>query len=356
MKLKNKRVLVTGACGFIGSHPVESLAEVRKNKRNILITGGAGYIGSVLVGKLLANGINTVVIDNLTYGGESLLRYFGSPNFKFFLQDINNTKKIKSIINDNRIDTIIHLAAIVGDPACAKQPELARKVNYKASVDLLDLSIENNVKRFIFASTCSNYGKMAEQSYVDERSLLSPISLYAELKVKFEKYLLQCKAGKGFFPTSLRFSTAYGFSPRMRFDLTVNEFAKEAVLGRELIVFGEQFWRPYCHVEDLSRGCLCVLCADRELVEREVFNVGDTGENYQKQTIVNLIKQRIPGMAVRFIHKKDDPRDYRVNFEKIQKRLGFKIIRTIQTGIDEVIALLRSGLIRNPDADFFKNS
>ena len=194
------------------------------------------------------------------------------------------------------------MAAIVGDPACKKESALAREINLDASAYLLKTAQTKGVKRFIFASTCSNYGKMSDSNgYVDEDSPLRPVSLYAELKVAFEKVLLESEYPQNFTVVGLRFATAYGLSPRMRFDLTVNEFARDFALGRELLVFGEQFWRPYCHVNDLSEGCIRVLEAQRSLVHRCAFNVGDTEENYQKQTIIKLLKERIPNAKVGFV-------------------------------------------------------
>lgn len=320
-------------------------------ERNILVTGGAGYIGSLLVGLLLKNNDRVTVLDNLTYGGESLLNYWHHPNFTFIKGDVTNPATAKSLLLDKDVDTLVHLAAIVGDPACAKQPDLARKINWEASLALLEQSIKNGVKRFVFASTCSNYGKMSDpDSYVDENSVLAPVSLYAELKVKIENVILhEIEKNDSFCPTSLRFSTVYGLSPRMRFDLTVNEFAKELVLGRGLKVFGEQFWRPYCHVYDIARAIDLVLNSEKEKVAYNVFNVGDTGENYQKQMIVEAIMKFIPDAEVKYVLKSEDPRDYRVSFQKIQKELGFHITKVVPDGIIEIIHAIKDGLIKNPD-------
>lgn len=328
------------------------------DKKIILVTGGAGYVGSPLVGILLSNGCNVVVADNLSFGGETLLGVWHHPNFKFIKTDITSTDFDKEIFNNYKIDAVIHLAAIVGDPACAKQPERAKAVNWDASCRLLDRAIKNKVKRFIFACTCSNYGKMADPNgYVNETSPLTPVSLYAELKVKFENVLLN-ELGKNdsFCPTSLRFATVYGVSPRMRFDLTVNEFTKELAMGRVLEVFGEQFWRPYCHVYDFSKAMLLVLNSDREKVAYNVFNVGDTSENYRKQMLVEEIKKFIPGAKVKYVKKNEDPRDYRVSFEKIKKELGFTITKRVPDGIKEVKYLIDNKVLLNPDDSKYKNS
>lgn len=312
-----------------------------KNMGNgkILVTGGAGYIGSVLTKKLLERGYFVRVVDSLQCGGDALFPFFTNPRFEFTRGDIreNNVQR-KGL---ECIDAVIHLAAVVGDPACKRDPELAEEVNWQASKAMFDKASSSGVKRFIFASTCSNYGRMPDlNQYIDETGALNPISWYAELKVKFEEYLLHAQPGL-MSATSLRFATAYGPSKRMRFDLTVNEFVKEAFLGRELIVYGESFWRPYCHVEDLAQACICALESDRKLVDREVFNVGDTEENYQKQTIVNLIAKRSPRMKVRFEHRDEDPRNYKVNFDKIKNKLQFCITKRLENGIDEVLQFLQ---------------
>jgi nucleoside-diphosphate-sugar epimerase len=322
--------------------------------KKVLVTGGAGYIGSVLVGQLLERGYYVKVLDILNFGGESLIYYFNKPNFEFIKGDIRNKEDIINALKD--INAVIHLAAIVGDPACAKQPELAKQINWYSSKQLFDYCNNNTeVERFIFASTCSNYGKMLDADYVDENSPLNPVSLYAELKVKFEKYILESSTRENFSPTSLRFSTVYGLSPRMRFDLTVNEFMKDATLGRELVVYGEQFWRPYCHVNDLARACIIALEAKEELIDHEVYNVGDTHQNYQKKMIIEEIKKILPELKVRYVEQIEDPRDYRVNFNKIKSKLGFNITKTILDGLKEIFEIIRKGIISDPDSKKYKN-
>ena len=321
---------------------------------NVLVTGCAGYIGSVLVNKLLNKGYNVIGVDCLMYGGESLISVFNHPNFKFYKADIREIDNMKPILK--QADAIVHLAAIVGDPACAKKTDLARSINWEGSVGLLNATQNiKRIKRFIFASTCSNYGKMEGDNYITEDSPLKPISLYAELKVQFEQYLLQNEYRTDFFPTALRFATVYGLSPRMRFDLTVNEFTRDAALGRELVIFGEQFWRPYCNVEDLANACILVLESEPEKVNKNIFNVGDTKENYQKKMLAEELKKLIPNLVIKYIQKDEDPRDYKVSFAKINKVLGFKITKTVPEGMKEIINILRDGIISDPDNPKYSN-
>jgi nucleoside-diphosphate-sugar epimerase len=325
--------------------------------KNILVTGGAGYVGSGLLRELLLKGYNVTCIDNLLFGGESLLDIWHNKNFTFYKCDINDSQKLDEVFLKNNFDGVIHLAAIVGDPACKINSDLAIKTNFESSKNLLEKSKNSEVSKFIFASTCSNYGKMDDpEAYVDENSKLAPVSLYAELKVKFEKYMLgEMKKLDGFSPTSLRFSTVYGLSPRMRFDLTVNEFTKNLALGKELIIFGEQFWRPYCHVKDFSNAFITVLNSPDEKVAYNVFNVGDTKENYTKQMIVNEIKKVLPNSKIKYVKKNEDPRDYRVNCDKIKNELGFKISMTVPDGIKEIKRVIQENLIQDPEDQKYYN-
>ena len=325
--------------------------------KNILVTGGAGYVGSGLLRELLVNGYSVTCVDNLMFGGESLLDIWHNKNFTFINCDINDSEKLNNVFSKNNFDGVIHLAAIVGDPACKLYSDLANKTNWTSSKWLIEKSKSARVSKFIFASTCSNYGKMDDpEAYVDENSRLAPVSLYAELKVKFEKYMLsQMKRIDGFSPTSLRFSTVYGLSPRMRFDLTVNEFTKDLALEKELVIFGEQFWRPYCHVKDFSNAFITVLKSPNEKVAYNVFNVGDTKENYTKQMLVNEIKKVLPKSKIKYVAKNEDARDYRVNCDKIQKELGFKISMTVPDGIKEIKRVIQENLIQDPEDQKYYN-
>ena len=322
--------------------------------KRILVTGAAGYIGSALVRLLLDQGQAVTVVDSLVFGGESLVSLLPHPNFRFIKADIRDTKAMRSAIVGH--DAVAHLAAIVGDPACRLEPDLARDVNVEATKRLYETCVEVGIDRFVFASTCSNYGKMSDPNkFVNEESELRPVSVYAETKVAVEQFLLGQSRSRGCTPTCLRFSTVFGLSPRARFDLTVNDFTKEVVMGRELVVFGEQFWRPYCHVQDLARAVWMVIGADRQKVAFEVFNVGDDNQNYRKGEIVDLILQEVPQARVRFVPQGDDPRDYRVTFQKIREKLGFRITKTVTDGIREIRDLLVTGFLLNPDDPKYYN-
>jgi nucleoside-diphosphate-sugar epimerase len=324
----------------------------------VLVTGGAGYGGSVLIRLLIQTGYRVVCLDNLRYGGDSLIEVWDNQAFEFSKTDITDYAAVDQLLAQYDYLAVIHLAAIVGDPACKLEPELAVRTNRDASIHLLSKALQLKVPRFIFASTCSNYGKMGDpDGMVDETAPLAPVSLYATLKVEFESQLLH-QDGKvpWFCPTALRFATVYGLSPRMRFDLTVNEFTKELALDRELVVFGEHFWRPYCHVRDYARAILAVLNACQDQVAYAVFNVGDNTQNYTKKMIVEELFKLIPDGKVRFVYKEEDPRDYRVNFQKIGDALGFTISKTVPEGIQEILSCIRAGVIGNPDDQRYYNT
>jgi nucleoside-diphosphate-sugar epimerase len=319
----------------------------------ILVTGGAGYIGSTLVPMLLAEGHSVRVLDTLLHDGSPLLPNWSHPGFEFVCADIRDAASRKSAVGG--MDSVVHLAAIVGDPACSRQPELARAVNLESSLALMENSQRAGVSRFIFASTCSNYGKMKDVAYVDETSELSPVSLYAETKVAVEQALLQSAGRDGWCPTPLRFATIFGVSSRMRFDLTVNEFTMEMITKKHLKVFGEQFWRPYVHVRDAARGIQLVLNSETSKVCGTVFNVGATDQNFQKQQLVEMIQPYAPDAVVEYVRKAEDPRDYRVSFSRISDQLRYKITRTVAKGIEEVAKLVTSNVIKSFDDPRYAN-
>lgn len=319
---------------------------------NVLVTGVFGYVGSVLVRDLLLSGHKVLGIDNLSGGTSSALSFYGFPGFSFKKADLRDP----TWMNLDGIDAIIHLAAIVGDPACAKDPELAKSVNWEGSLNLYNAALRNkSVKRFIFSSTCSNYGKSTKDEFLTEEAELNPVSLYAKLKVQFEQHLLNDEGREGLFVTPLRFSTIYGLSPRMRFDLTVNEFTRDAFIKKKLVIFGEQFWRPYCSTQDISNACIKVLNAEPDKIHREVFNVGSNQENYTKKMLAEIIKSHIPDLEIEYVSRNEDPRDYRVDFSKIKSVLGFAPKSTVPMGVEEILKGLEAELFGDTFSKAYSN-
>lgn len=282
-----------------------------------------------------------------------MLGFWSHPRFEFVRGDLRDPATVTDATQG--MDAVVHLGAIVGDPACAKEPQLARETNMQGSLILLEESIRAGVQRFIFASTCSNYGRMSDSTkYVDESTELQPLSLYAETKVAVEAAIFD-QQRVDLTATVLRFATVYGVSPRMRFDLTVNEFTLDMVAKGHLMVYGEQFWRPYIHVRDVARAVTCVLQSPTNMVHSQIFNVGATDQNYRKQQLVELIRPYAPNARVEYVRKDEDPRDYRVSFEKFRDVLGFRIEHTVADGIQQVAELVHGGIISDYEDSRLRN-
>ncbi len=317
--------------------------------KTILVTGGAGYVGSVISNLALQKGYKVKVIDSLWFKKEIPLIHVANPNYEFIKGDICNDKLINKELEG--VDFIIHAAAVVGDPASKKFPELTYQINHKAAVNLISKASQYGVQGFIFFSTCSNYG--ISKGLASEESPLNPLSLYAETKVNVEKYLMN--EAKDIDWVICRLSTVYGPSFRMRFDLTVNDFAMNAFAKKYLEVFMPYTHRPYIHVFDVANTVLEIV-NKFEKVKNNVFNIGFEGENYQKIQIVQIVKKFITDLVVDTIKKGEDLRDYQVDFSKLQKYLGLKNLYTVEDGVREVIDLLRGGSITDPENMIYYNT
>jgi nucleoside-diphosphate-sugar epimerase len=327
-----------------------------------LVTGGSGYIGALLVRELQSAGREVRVLDSLLHGQEEIATEQERTGVEVIRADIRDTDALRRALSGAK--AVVHLAAIVGDPACALDPAVADEVNVQATRALVADANDAGVERLVFASTCSNYGRMADPNVpITEEGELRPVSLYAEQKVGMEQLILGLANGdarassdaSATKPTCLRFATVYGVGRRMRFDLTVNEFTRELWADRELEVFGEQFWRPYIHVGDAARAVRTVLEAPVEQIAGAVFNAGRSGENYRKLDLVEEIHKQIDRGTVSYVHRDEDPRDYKVSFDKIRATLGFETLMTVPDGIAEVLTALDAGTLGDPFDPRYKN-
>lgn len=309
----------------------------------VLVTGGTGYVGSRVVARLLSQGHEVRVLDQMVYGGETAVALSLFPGFELQVGDIRESSALDRAMDG--VDGVIHLAAIVGEGACNVNPELARDINFSAIPTILDALRRAGSPRLIIVSTCSNYGVTDPNTVVDESGALKPLSEYARAKVVAEEAALN-DAGAGSV-TVLRLGTICGLAPRMRFDLLVNEMARDTVLDRELEIYTPQAWRPFLHIDDAAEAMEAVLLADLDKVGRQVFNV--VGENHQKTSLLEIARRRAPDLKAKIVDRAPDLRDYRVSGERIGQAIGYQPSRTVEQAFNEVADAVRDGLIRNPD-------
>lgn len=310
----------------------------------VLVTGGAGYIGSVLIRRLLKEGHHVRVLDNLMFGGESLMGIYNEPGFEFIKGDVRDKVIVRAALRD--IEGVVHLAALVGHPLCNVLQKETYQINYEATCVLLEEAIFQNVKRFVFASTCSSYGISDNDKPANEDSPLMPLSLYAESKVKAEQHILSFSKKKTVNLCILRLATIFGLSARMRFDLLINQLARDALLKKKIVIKNLYVWRPFLHTQDAADIFMICLKAPAKLISGEVFNVGRG--NYQKIEILKIIKRYIPEVKAEVLEDSNDKRDYKVSFKKIKKILGFKAKFDLSAGIKEVKDAIVKGIISDP--------
>tara|TARA_B100001121_G_C18673217_1_gene614954 strand:+ start:816 stop:1823 length:1008 start_codon:yes stop_codon:yes gene_type:complete len=314
--------------------------------KNILIIGGEGYIGNVLCENLVSNGYNVTSYDNLIYNNNHcVLNKINLKNYNFIFGDMLDFRNLKFAIQNS--EAVILLAGLVGDPITKKYPNESSAINDKGVKNVIDLCAKENIENFIFISTCSNYGLIKNNDKADEEFELNPLSLYAKSKVKAEEYILSLINETDMNPTILRFATAFGLSPRMRFDLTISEFTRELATGNELVVYDADTWRPYCHVQDFSRLIKLVLEAPKQKISWQVFNAGSDENNATKRTISELILEKIPSGKIKYQEHGTDPRNYRVSFSKVESVLGFNPKYNIQYGINELVEAINNHIFDN---------
>jgi nucleoside-diphosphate-sugar epimerase len=322
--------------------------EADENK--VLVIGGAGYIGSALVEKLLNLGLQVSVLDAMHYGEATLSRVAGHPNLTIIREDFRHIEVLTRAVSG--VGSVIHLGGLVGDPACAVDTDLTVDVNVTATKVIGEIAKARGVRRFIFASSCSVYGACDE--IVDEESHFNPQSLYARSKVASEA-VLGALNSRDFAVTCLRFATIYGISGRTRFDLVVNLLCAKAVRDRMITVYGADQWRPFVHVADVARAITMTLRAPTDLVAGEAFNVGSDAQNYTLGDVAELINRQVPDAEITCDDTFVDKRNYRVCFAKIRSRLGFEPAWTIERGIAQVVALVRSNEVGHYSLPTYSN-
>ena len=325
----------------------------RSSIENILIIGGAGYIGSALLKPLLDKGYKVRLLDLFLYGFDPITEVMRHANLEIVKADFRQIDRVVEAMQG--IDIVVHLGAIVGDPSCDLDDKLTIEVNVTATRMIAEVAKNHHVERFIFASTCSVYGLGEE--LLDERSKLQPVSLYARSKLAAEQMLRQI-VSPGFSPVILRFGTIYGFSGRIRFDLVVNLLTAKAINDGKISIYGGEQWRPFVHVEDAALGILKVIEAPLEIVRNQILNIGSNEQNYRIREIGALVKSVIPAIEIRNVENNEenvDPRNYRVNFDKIKNLTGFHPKWTVKEGIKQVAQAIRSGQIKDFGNNLYNN-
>jgi nucleoside-diphosphate-sugar epimerase len=351
-------ILMTGSrlwSEFWKSMAKEEMDYLAKQPQNrlvnrVLVIGGAGYIGSALIPKLLEKGYKVRLVDLLLFGTDPIENALTHPNLEIMKADF---RQIDIIVEAMRgVDAVIHLGAIVGDPACALDEELTIEINLMATRMIAEVAKGHGVERFIFASTCSVYG--ASNKVLDESSELNPVSLYARSKIASERVLMQM-ADMRFSPVILRFSTIYGLSGRTRFDLVVNLLTAKAITEGEITVFGGNQWRPFIHVDDAALAVYSILRAPLSVVNGQTFNVGSDEQNYRISEVGELIRDIVHGSRLANMGSDTDARNYKVSFQKIRKEIGFLPNWSVEKGIKQVYEAFELKKIKNYKDSRFSN-
>jgi nucleoside-diphosphate-sugar epimerase len=321
----------------------------------VVVLGGAGYIGCHTVELLLQKGYQVRVLDRLMYGREPIATFTDNPAYEIIEGDVTDITKLTSALRN--ASAVIHLAGLVGDPACAVDIDFTRHTNIIATRMAKDVAQALGVYRFIFASSCSVYGVSDHE--VDELSELSPVSLYAQTKIDSERELL-VGGRDDFFVTVLRFATVFGHSRRPRFDLVANLFTAQAMTEGLITVIGPDQWRPFVHVRDLARAVVSVLESPPALVQSQIFNVGDHRLNMTIGQLAELVEQvtlefkkgvrrSVTDQAVQ------DRRNYAVSFEKIRRQLNFEANTGLEDGIREMARYFADGRYQHYRDEVYSN-
>ena len=315
---------------------------LERQVKNVLVIGGAGYIGSAVLPKLLEKGYHVRLLDLLLYGTEPIDDLINHPRLEIIQADFRQVHKVLEAMRG--MDAVIHLGAIVGDPACALDEDLTVEVNLMATRMIAEVAKSVGVERMVFASTCSVYG--AGEQTLDEFSTLNPVSLYARSKIASEE-VLASMADDHFAPVILRFGTIYGLSGRTRFDLVINLLTAKALNEGQITVFGGDQWRPFVHVDDAASAVVKAFEAPLSVARNEVFNVGSNDQNYTINQVAEIIHRIIPTAELINMGSDTDLRNYRVDFTKAKQILNLSPNWTVERGIEQVMTAIQSGQVTN---------
>jgi len=318
-----------------------------------LVTGHKGYIGSVMVKQLLEEGFEVIGCD---VGFYPLTDFWKKDSY----DDVIKVPEIKKDVRDltksdvKGVDAIVHLAALSNDPLGYINPKLTNEINFDASTRLAEIAKNAGVRRFLFSSSCSVYGGSGDKSFLTERSEVAPLTPYAESKILTENKLLKM-SDKNFVVTVLRSATAFGASPRMRFDLIVNNLCGYAYTTHEILILSDgTAWRPNIHIEDIGTAFVKVLSASPDEINVEVFNIGSNSENFQIKDIAEIVAKIIPASEVKLMPKASkDKRSYKVDFSKIKKTLEFNTKWTVKKGVKELYEVMKNASFGKAE---FKNT
>ena len=349
---------------LLGISNIENIIEVLQTKKrkvvfsksqklHILVVGGGGYIGSVLTSFLIKKGWRVKVVDKMLYEKKSLNKFSNDKNFSLIEKDICDLSVQVEAIKD--IDCVVFLAEIVGDPSCNAKPEDTLKTNYLALSSMANLCSHMNINRFIYTSSCSVYGSNENpKDLLNENSSLNPISHYARIKIMSEKALFS-QSNNLFSPTILRLATVSGPSPRHRFDLVVNTFARNAFYDKKINVYGGNQWRPNVHVDDVSKAIIKIIEAPLEKVENQIFNVCNNSQNFTISELAKMAQSVFPECKIKIDNKVSDHRDYQVSSKKLKETINFEAKKTVFEVLKEFKEIFKNEKISNVYEKKFSN-
>lgn len=338
--------------GWAALKQAEKILDVEPERavKSVLLVGGGGYIGSALIPKLVEKGIKVRLLDRMIYGTSAIESFLQNGQVELMREDFRQIDHVVRAVQG--MDAVVHLGALVGDPACDLDENLTIEINLMATRMIAEVAKGSGVSRFVFASTCSVYG--ASDELLDENSQLNPVSLYARTKIACERFLFRMSSDT-FGATCLRFGTIYGFSGRTRFDLVINLLTAKACREKKITLFGGDQWRPFLHVDDAALSVLKTLEAPLDAVRDQIFNVGSNAQNYTLEQAGRLIAEQVEGSEVVEMGTSEDRRNYRVDFSKIQRVLNFEPQWSLAQGIAQVKEAVMSGQVEDYQSPQYSN-